>query len=112
LSSHVLTLCGNNVFAKAVSARTLGVISVSSFLTFFVLLILPYYYILGRQAYIPKTNPDWGYYMPNSPEAWLFLIIALSFLALALTALALALRRKTGALTTDNLTISSKGIIS
>jgi len=55
--------------------------------------MLPYYYVLGRQAYIPKTNPDLGYFMPKSPEAWLFLIAALSFLALSLTALAFFVRR-------------------
>lgn len=83
-----------SVPAKAISDRTLGIVSLVSFLAFFILLMLPYYYILGRQAYIPKTNPDFGYFVPESPEAWLFLIVSLSFLGGSLTALVFFLRRK------------------
>lgn len=79
---------------KTLSTRTLGVISLLSGAAFFILLILPYYYFLGRQAYIPKANPDWGYYMPKSPEAWVFLIVALSFLSLSFGSLAFYIRRK------------------
>lgn len=74
------------MFAKALSTRTLGIISLLSGAAFFILLILPYYYLLGRQSYIPKANPNLGYYMPKSPEARVVLIVALSFLALSIIA--------------------------
>jgi uncharacterized membrane protein YpjA len=81
------------VSAKAISDRTLSIVSLLSGLSFFILLMFPYYYILGRQAYIPKTNPDFGYFLPKSPEAWLFLTASLSFLGVSLTALVFFLRR-------------------
>jgi hypothetical protein len=82
------------MFAKALSTRTLGVISLLSGAAFFILLTVPYYYFLGRQSYIPKANPDWGYYMPKSPEAWVLLIVALSFLALSIGAFAFMLKKQ------------------
>jgi len=108
LSSDALILYGNSMFTRVISVRTLGIVSLSSFLASFILLMLPYYYILGRQAYIPKTNPDLGYFMPKSPEAWLFLIVALSFLALALTALTFFVRRGGFVITKNKFTASAK----
>ena len=50
-------------------------------LVFSVFLIsLLYYYFLGKQHYIPKSNPDLVFILPNSFEAWFFLILALIFL--------------------------------
>jgi len=80
------------MFAKALSTRTLGVISLLSGVAFFILLILPYHYF--PQSYIPKANPEWGYYMPKSPEAWVVLIIALSFLALSIGAFMFILKKQ------------------
>jgi NADH:ubiquinone oxidoreductase subunit 3 (subunit A) len=80
------------VFAKALSTRTLGVISLLSGAAFFILLTLPYYYF--PQSYIPKANPDWEYYMPKSPEAWVVLIVALSFLALSIGAFAFIFKKQ------------------
>jgi NADH:ubiquinone oxidoreductase subunit 3 (subunit A) len=79
---------------KLLSTRTLGTISLLSGATFFFLLLFPYYYYPGRQAYIPKTNPDLGYFLPKSSEAWAFLILALAFLTLSIGALALFIRTK------------------
>jgi hypothetical protein len=93
LGNNTLTLNGNSMLRRVTSTRTLGIVSLLSFLAFFLLLMLPYYYILGKQAYVPKTNPDLGYFMPKSPEAWLFLIAALSFLVLSLGVLASLVRR-------------------
>jgi hypothetical protein len=56
-------------------------------------LISPYYF-LGRQEYIPKRNPDFGYFLPKSLEAWFFLVLALSLLAFSIVALALFIKRK------------------
>jgi hypothetical protein len=80
------------MFAKALSTRTLGVISLLSGAAFFILLTLPYYYF--PQSYIPKANPEYGYYMPKSPEAWVVLVVALSFLALSIGALALIIKKQ------------------
>jgi len=66
---------------KIFSTRILGVITVLSFAASILLFIFPYYY-LGREQYIPKSNPDAGYFMPKSSEAWSFLILALILLAL------------------------------
>jgi hypothetical protein len=80
------------MFAKSLSNRTLGIVSLLCFSAFFILLV-PYYYILGRQAYITKTNPDLGYFLPNSPEAWTFLGAALFFLTLAIVTMSFFIRR-------------------
>lgn len=80
------------MFAEALSIRTLGVISLLSGAAFFILLTLPYYYF--PQSYIPKANPEYGYYMPKSPEAWVALIVALSFLGLSIGVFALMLKKQ------------------
>jgi hypothetical protein len=80
------------MFAKALSSRTLGVISLLSGAAFFILLTVPYYYF--PQSYIPKANPDWGYYMPKSAEAWVVLVVALSFLGLSVGAFALIIKKQ------------------
>ena len=81
------------MFAKALSTRTLGVISLLSGAAFFILLTLPYYYF--PQSYIPKANPVYGYYMPKSAEAWVALVVALCFLALSIGAFALIIKKQT-----------------
>jgi len=93
MNSNDLTLYENSMFAKSLSNRTLVIVSLSSFSAFFILLTVPYYYILGRQAYITKTNPDLGYFLPNSPEAWTFLIAALCFLTLSIATMSFFIRR-------------------
>lgn len=80
--------------SKLLSTRTLGIISLLSGATFFFFLAFPYYYYPGKQSYITKTNPDLGYFLPKSSEAWAFLILALAFLALSMAALAFFIRRK------------------
>jgi uncharacterized membrane protein YhaH (DUF805 family) len=71
------------MFTKALGTRILGVIAVLNFVLFFFFLTFPYYCYLGVDHYIPKSNPALGYFMPKSPEARFFLILALFFLALA-----------------------------
>jgi hypothetical protein len=64
------------------------------------LLVAPYQYFLGREHYIPKANPDLGYFLPKSFEAWFFLILALIFLGLFFVSFALfylKMRRLSGA---------------
>jgi hypothetical protein len=79
---------------KTLSTRTTLVIIVLLIVaTALLLLIFPYYY-LGREVYIPKSNPDLGYFLPKSLEAWFFLIAALSFLALSFFTLAFYIRRE------------------
>jgi hypothetical protein len=65
-----------------------GLFFVFSFIACVVLLMGPYYYFLGQQQYIPKGNPDLGYIMPRTVEAWLCLGFALTFLGLAFVAFA------------------------
>lgn len=81
------------MLTKTLSTRTFGLIGLLSGATAFFLLIFPYYF-LGRQEYIPKSNPDLGYFLPKSPEAWFFLILALSLLALSFVTLAFYIRAK------------------
>jgi len=66
---------------KILSLQILLSLIVLNFLLFFFLLTTPYYWFLGAQYYIPKANPIWGFMMPNSPEAWFFLVLAFVFLA-------------------------------
>lgn len=82
------------MITKTLPTRTLGIIGLLSGATAFFLLIFPYYYFLGRQAYIPKRNPDFGYFLPKSLEAWFFLILAISFLAFSILALVFYIQRK------------------
>ena len=78
---------------KTLPTRTLGIALFLSIVgTALFLLIFPYYF-LGREAYIPKGNPDFGYFLPKSLEAWFFLIAALSFLALSFITLAFHIRK-------------------
>jgi len=81
---------------KILFARTLGVVSLLSGVIFFFLLVFPCYYLLGRQSYVPKANPDFGYVIPKSPEAWFFLILALLFFAVSIISLAFFTRKAGG----------------
>jgi uncharacterized protein YneF (UPF0154 family) len=72
---------------------TLAIIVLLIVATFLFLLIFPYYF-LGREAYIPKSNPDYGYFLPKSLEAWLFFAVAWAFFALSFVILAFYIRRK------------------
>jgi len=78
---------------KELSSRTLGVIIVLTFAVFFLLLILPYY-VIGKEQYIPKSNPIFGYFLPKSLEAWLLFILSWTFFALSMIVLAFFIRRK------------------
>jgi hypothetical protein len=81
---------------KVLSNRILGIVSLLSGAIFFFLLVFPYYYLLGRQSYVPKSNPDFGYVIPKSPEAWFFLILALLFLAVSVISLGFFIRKGGG----------------
>lgn len=63
--------------ARKMSARALGILGFLTGALGFFLLIFPYY-LLGREAYIPKSNPDMGYFLPKYLEAWILLILAIS----------------------------------
>ena len=79
---------------NTLSTRTLGILGILSGFAAFFLLVSPYYYFLGRTAYIPKTNPDFGYFLPKSLEAWFFLALALSLLTFSFVALVMFIKRK------------------
>lgn len=70
------------MLGKQLSSRSLGVLAFGVTLVSVFLLIFPYYY--SPQSYIPKDNPDLGYYMPNTLEAWIALAVALVLLAFGL----------------------------
>ena len=69
--------------------------SVLNFLFFFFFLTFPYYFLLGDDYYVPKSNPAWGYLTPNTPEAWFFFALAFVFLAFwAATVVVLVWKRR------------------
>jgi len=76
---------------KTLLDRTLGIF-VLPLVTALFLLIFPYYY-LGREAYFPKSNPDYGYFMPKSLEAWFLFAVAWVLFALSFITLAVYTRR-------------------
>jgi hypothetical protein len=83
-----------SMLLRTSSTRILVLIAALNFALFFFFLTFPYYYLLGAGYYIPKSNPAWGYLMPNSPEAWFFFILAFAFLAFwAVTVAALVRKR-------------------
>jgi hypothetical protein len=65
-----------------------------SFILFFFFLTAPYYFLLGAEHYVPKSNPAWGYFMPNSAEAWFFFFLAFLFLAVASGAIVLLILKR------------------
>lgn len=71
---------------------TFGIIGILSLITSGVLISFPYYYWLGREAYIPKSNPDLGFVLPKTPAAWGYFISGIFFLIVSIFTL-LALRR-------------------
>jgi hypothetical protein len=78
---------------KILSERSLVLLVVLNFLLFFFFLIPPYY-LLGAEYYIPKSNPMWGFAMPNSPEAWFFFVLAFIFLAFFAVSVVLLIWKK------------------
>jgi len=78
---------------KILSAQILVSLVVLNFLLFFFFLIAPYY-LLGAEYYIPKSNPMWGFAMPNSPEAGFFFVLAFVFLALFAVSVMLLIWKK------------------
>lgn len=66
--------------AKTLSSRSIGMLAFGVTVLALFLLSFPYYY--SPQSYIPKNNPDLGYYMPNTLEAWIALAAALALLML------------------------------
>jgi hypothetical protein len=68
---------------KTLTAQILGGVAIANFALFFFFLAFPYYYLLGADHYIPKANSALGFFMPNSPQAWFFLILAFVCLGLA-----------------------------
>jgi hypothetical protein len=67
---------------------------VLNFVLFFVFLAVPYYFVLGVEHYVPKSSPVWGFFSPNSPEAWFFFALAFAFLALWAVTLELLLWKR------------------
>jgi hypothetical protein len=78
----MFSIFGSFMLPKTLGTLILGFIAVLNFVLFSFFLLFPYYYYLGVEHYIPKANPDMGFFMPKSSEAWFFLILALVFLAL------------------------------
>ncbi len=64
------------VSAKLLFRDQFGLLFVFSLIACVVLLLGPYYYFLGQQQYVPKGNPDWGYILPRTVEAWSCLVLA------------------------------------
>jgi hypothetical protein len=62
------------------STRALLILGFACISMAVVLIIVPY--LLYPQFYTPKSNPSWGYTMPNTLEGWAVLIAALILLAL------------------------------
>ncbi len=81
---------------KTVPTWVLGALTIFNISAFVFLIIAPYYYFLGKEQYIPKSNPDLGYFLPKTLEAWFFLILALVFFALFWVTFALFYRRIRG----------------
>jgi len=67
---------------KMILTERLGILAIFNLAVSIFLILAPYYYFIGKQNYIPKSNPDLGYFMPKSFEAWFFLLLALIFLGL------------------------------
>jgi uncharacterized membrane protein YhaH (DUF805 family) len=74
----------------------LGALTLFNISAFVFLILAPYYVFLGKEQYIPKSNPDLGYFMPKTAEAWFFLVLALVFFALFWLTFALFYRRIRG----------------
>jgi hypothetical protein len=75
--------------SKVPSARLLVGGIALSFALFFFFLAFPYYYLLDAVQYVPKADSAWGFFAPNSPAAWFFLVLAFVFLALAVALIVL-----------------------
>jgi hypothetical protein len=78
----------------------LGILAIFNLVVSIFLILAPYYYFLGKQNCIPKGNPDLGYVLPNSFEAWFFLVLALIFIGLFFVTFTLFYRK-----------IRSKGLV-
>ena len=70
------------------STRTLLIIGFACISIAVVLIVVPY--LLYPQFYTPKSNPSWGYTMPNTLEGWTVLITALILLALGMILLVIS----------------------
>lgn len=74
------------------STRTLGILGFLTGAFGLFLLIFPYY-ILGPEAYIPKSNPEMGYFLPKYLEAWIMLTLAVFLLLSSMILLAFYVRK-------------------
>ena len=72
----------NEQYPSSRAFLILGFVCIS---TAVVLIVVPY--LLYPQFYTPKSNPSWGYTMPNTLEGWAVLITALILLALGMVLL-------------------------
>lgn len=90
--SQVTNYAGLQVQNNAVSTLVLSIITIFSITAFALLISVPYNY-LGRAQYTPKSNPDLGYFLPKSSEAWFFFILALLFFGLFWVTFAVLYRR-------------------
>jgi len=79
--------------AARMSIRTLKILGFLMGAFGLLLLIFPYY-ILGPEAYIPKSNPEMGYFLPKYLEAWIMLILALILLIFSMILLAIYVYRR------------------
>jgi heme/copper-type cytochrome/quinol oxidase subunit 2 len=65
-----------------ISTQSLLIIGFTCITVSVVLVVVPY--AIYPQLYTPKSNPSFGYSMPNTWEGWIFLITALILLALGI----------------------------
>jgi hypothetical protein len=63
-----------------------GLIGSLSLILSFILIGGPYYYWLGQEHYAPKTNPDAGFVLPQTPEAWTYFVSGVLFLGVSVIA--------------------------
>jgi hypothetical protein len=66
--------------------------AILNFSAFFLFLLSPYYF-LGEGQYFPKSNPNFGYSLPQTLEAWFFFVTALAFFALFWVTFVIWIRR-------------------
>jgi hypothetical protein len=73
---------------RYLSTRVLLILGFACISIAVVLIVVPY--LLYPQFYTPKSNPSWGYTMPNTWEGWVVLIAALVLLTLGMILLVMS----------------------
>ncbi|MEM2947290.1 MAG: hypothetical protein QXN96_03510 [Candidatus Bathyarchaeia archaeon] len=75
------------------SIRTLGTLGFLMGAFGLFLLISPYYF-LEQEAYVPKSKPDMGYFLPKYLEAWIILTLAVFLLLSSMILLTFYIRKR------------------